>query len=110
MGQLNEAGIRADFSSGGWTLYRGNILLARGPKVHTFYPLYVTLRESGLFLVDLPVSSLWRGRLGHLSKSGITHLSKAGYIPKLSFSDHQFCEHCQYGKQTAVPHPTCAQE
>jgi hypothetical protein len=59
-----------------------------------------------LFVIDLPVSSLWHGRLGHLSKTGISFLSKAGYIPKLSFSDHQFCEHCQYGKQIANPHPT----
>ena len=42
----------------------------------------------------------------HLSKAGITHLSKAEYITKLSFSDHQFCEHCQYGKQVAASHPT----
>ena len=69
--------------------------VARGPKVHSLYPLYITLREGGLFLVDIPVSSLWHGRLGHLSKAGIMHLSKAGYIPKLSFSDHQFCEHCR---------------
>ena len=34
------------------------------------YPLYVTLREGDLFLVDIPVSSLWHGRLGHLSKAG----------------------------------------
>jgi hypothetical protein len=32
------------------------------------------------------VSSLWHGRLGHLTKAGIMHLSKVGYIPKLSFS------------------------
>jgi hypothetical protein len=56
--------------------------------------LYVTLREGDLFVVDILVSSLWHGRLGHLSKTGITYLSKADYIPKLSFSDHQFCEHC----------------
>ena len=108
VGQLNEADIRAGFSSRGWTLHRGNLLLARGPKVHPLYPLYVTLREGDLFLVDIPVSSLWHGRLGHLSKAGITHLSRAGYIPKLSFSDHQFCEHCQYGKQVAASHPTSA--
>ena len=89
-----------------WTLHKGNLLLARGPKVHSLYPLYVTLREGDLFLVDIPVSSLWHGRLGHLSKVGITHLSRADYIPKLSFSDHQFCEHCQYGKQVAASHPT----
>jgi 5'-3' exoribonuclease 2 len=56
--------------------------------------------------VDILVSSLWHGRLGHLSKTDITYLSKAGYIHKLSFSDHQFCEHCQYGKKVATPHST----
>ena len=61
VGQLDEAGIHAGFSSGGWTLHRGNLLLARGPKVHSLYPLYVTLREGDLFLVDIPVSSLWHG-------------------------------------------------
>ena len=72
------------------------------------YPLYVTLREDDLFLVDIPVSSLWHGRLGHLSKAEITHLSRAGYIPKLSFSDHQSCKHCQYGKQVAASNPSSA--
>jgi hypothetical protein len=52
------------------------------------------LKEGDLFVVDIPVLSLWHGRLGHLSKTGITYLSKADNIPKLSFSDHQFCEHC----------------
>ena len=47
-------------------------------------------------MLDIPVSSLWHERLGHLSKVNIMHLSRARYIPKLSFSDHQFCEHCQY--------------
>ena len=61
-----------------------------------------------LCTADIPVSSLWHGRLGHLSKAGIMHLSRAGYIPKLSFSDHQFCEHRQYGKQVAASHPTSA--
>ena len=75
---------------------------------YSLYPLYVTLREGDLFLVDILMSSLWHGRLRHLSKAGITHLSRAGYIPKLSFSDHQFCEHCQYGKQIAVTHPSSA--
>ena len=54
VGQLDEAGIHAGFSSGGWTLHRGNLLLAGGPKVHSLHPLYVTLREGDLFLVDIP--------------------------------------------------------
>ena len=57
-------------------------------------------------MVDILVLSLWHGQFGHLKKLNITHLSIVDYIPKLSFSDHQFCEHCQYGKQVAVSHPT----
>ena len=108
VGQLDETGIRASFSSGRWSLHRGNLLLARGPKVHSLYLLYVTLIERRHFLVDLPVSLLWHGRLRHLSKSGIMHLSRARYIPKLSFSDHQFYKHCQHGKQIVVAHLICA--
>ena len=84
----------------------GNFLLDGGPEVHSLYPLYVTLKEGDLFLVDFPVSSLCHKRLRHLSKADITHLSRAGYIPQLSFWDHQFCEHCEYGKQAATSHPT----
>jgi hypothetical protein len=94
VGQLDEAGFRTNFSSGGWNIHKGNLLLARGSRIHFLYLLYVTLREGDVFVVDIPMSSLWHGRLGHLSKAGITHVSKAGYIPKLSFSDHQFYEHC----------------
>ena len=54
---------------------------SRTESTLSLYPLYVTLREGDLFLVYIPVSSLWHGRLGHLSKVGITHLSRVGYIP-----------------------------
>ena len=46
--------------------------------------------KGALFLVDILVPSLWDKRLGHLSNYDITHISKANYNPKLSFSDHQF--------------------
>jgi hypothetical protein len=105
VGQLDEAGFRTNFSSGGWSIHKGNLLLARGLRIHSMYPLYITLQEGDVFVMDIPVSSLWHGRLGHQSKTGITYLSKAGYIPKLSFSDHQFCEHCQYSKQVATHVP-----
>ena len=82
-----------------------NLLLARGLKVHSLYPLYVTLREGHLFLVDIPMSSLWHGRCNHLSKADIMQLSRSDYIPKLSFSNHQFYEHCCYGKQAMTSHP-----
>ena len=45
-------------------------------------PLYVTLREGDLFLVDILLLSLWHGWLSHLSKAGITPLSKALPYPQ----------------------------
>ena len=36
----------------------------------------------------------------------ITHFSRVRYIPNLSFLEHQFYEHCQYGKQVVASHPT----
>ena len=86
--QVDEDGILAGFSLGGWRLHKTDLLLVRGPNVHPLYTLYVTLRESDLFLVDILVSYLWHGCLRHLNKTDITHLSKAEFIPKLSFLDH----------------------
>jgi hypothetical protein len=43
VGQLDEAGFRTSFSSRGWSLHKGNLLLARGLRIHSLYPLYVTL-------------------------------------------------------------------
>ena len=57
---------------------------------YTHLVLFVCQRESGLFLADLLVSSLWHGRFACLSKTGIAQLSKASYIPQLFYSDHQF--------------------
>ena len=44
-------------------------------------------------------------RRGHLSKTSIMHQSRASYILKLSFSDHQICVRCQYGKQNVLSQP-----
>ena len=58
VGQLDEENIRVGFSLEGWTIHKGNLLLVQGPNIHSLYPLYVTLREGDLFLVDILVSSL----------------------------------------------------
>jgi ATP-binding cassette subfamily B (MDR/TAP) protein 1 len=58
VGQLDEADFRTSFSSGEWSIHKGNLLLARGRRIQSLYPLFVTLRESDLFVVDMPMSSL----------------------------------------------------
>jgi hypothetical protein len=43
VGQLDEAGFPNSFLSRGWSIHKGNLLLARCPRIHTLYLLYVTL-------------------------------------------------------------------
>ena len=68
VGQLDEDDIGDDISWGRCTLHKGNLLLAWGLKVHSLYLLYATLRSGDLFLVDIPMSSLWQGRLAIWAK------------------------------------------
>ena len=97
--QLDEAGFRASFSSGGWTFHKGSLLLTYALKVLSLYMLYVTLRDRWFIqIVDLLMSSLW-----HLNKSGITRLSKDEYIPRISFFEHKFCEYCQTENKHLYP-------
>lgn len=85
-------------------IQKGSMLLARGAKCGTLYPLHV----SGVFdhvvaITELPSTSLWHCRLGHMSQNGMKLLCRLNYVPHLSFSDFEFCEPCLYGKQTNQP-------
>ena len=57
---------------------------------------------------DRHSDSVWVGNLQHCPIIGIGTIELNLYIPKLSFSDHQFCEHCQYDKQVIASHLTSA--
>ena len=52
------------------------------------------------------MTCIWHGHLGYMLQNGMEILSCYGHLPKLSFSDFAFCEHCQHGKQTRNAYTT----
>ena len=59
--------------------------------------------EGVVNVAKLQDSSLWHGRLGHMSQARLDRLMVIGYILKLQ-TKTDFCEHYQYGKQTRSVH------
>ena len=100
VGQLDDLGYKVDFVNQSWHISKGNLVLARGAKVGSLYPMYDSSRNDLLSVTELPNIAMWHSRLGHMSRKGMETLSHLGYLPSLSYSDFPFCEHCQYGKQT----------
>lgn len=105
VGQLDDAGFHTTFGFQSWKIQKGSMLLARGAKCGTLYPLHV----SGVFdhvvaITEQPSTSLWHYKLGHISQIGMKLLCRLGYVPHLSFSDFEFCEHYLYGNQSKSAH------
>jgi len=45
---------------------------------------------------------LWLARLGHMSKKGMTILSKRNLVGNKGLGKLDFCDHCVFGKQKKV--------
>ena len=80
------------------------MIVAKGNKVDSLYPLFVHKKEHLLAITNQPMTSIWHRRLGHMSRNGMEILSLYGHLPKFSFSDFAVFEHCQHGKQTRSAH------
>ena len=104
VGQLDDIGFKVIFASQSFRITKGNMVIAKGNKVGSLYPLVVHQKEHLLTVTGQPMTCIWHGRLGHMSRTGMETLSRSGYLPALSFSDFSVCEHCQYGKQTKSVH------
>ena len=55
-------------------------------------------------ITEQPSVSLWHGRLGHMSETGMKVLSRLGYLPCLRYADFEHCDHCIYGKHVQTSH------
>ena len=51
-------------------------------------------------------TQLWHARLGHMSKKGMTILSKRGLLGSKGMGKLDFCDHCVSGKQKKVSFST----
>ena len=71
------------------------------------YSMHVShVHEDSISIAKHLNTDLWHSRLGHMSKKGMQQLARTRYLPPLSFSDFQICEHCIYGKQIRKTSPS----
>ena len=98
-GQLDDIGYHTVFGSQSWKIMKGFMVIAKGVKCGSLYPMHVSfVNENVVAITKLPSTSLWHCRLGHISRSGMESLTRFGYLPVLPYSDFPCCEFCDYGK------------
>ena len=83
-----------------WKISNGNMHIGHEVKHNNLYPLTVIGQEGSLNREEMPNSRMWHGGLAHMSQTGLWRLMALGYIPDLQHTESDFCEYCQYGKQT----------
>ena len=83
IGQLDDSRYKVIFSSKSFHITKGNMVIVKGNKVASLYPLLVHKKEHLL-------TCIWHGRLGHMSRGEMETLSLFGYLPVLSVSNFQF--------------------
>ena len=99
---LDGGGYHTSFSIQHWKIQKGSLVLARGAKFGTLYPLHVSnVVDHVVAIIEQASASLRHGQLGHMSKNGMEILSSSGYIPCLSLANFDLCEHCVYGNKHA---------
>ena len=104
-GQLDDNGFYTTFGDGKWKICKGSTVIAKGSKRSTLYPLHVSsVSDHVVAITEQPSVSLWHGRLGHMSETGMKVLSRLGYLPCLRYADFEYCDHCIYGKHVQTSH------
>ena len=76
VGELNERGYKVIFDeSQSHRITKGNIIIGKGNKFGSLYPLFVHKKEHLLVVIDQPMMDIWHGSLGHMSPNGMAILS-----------------------------------
>ena len=100
-------GYSTSFGKGTWLIKKGNLVILRGQKHGTLYSMHVShVHEDSISIAEHLNTDLWHNRLGHMSKKRMQQLEHTRYLPPLSLSDFQICEHCIYGKQIRKTSPS----
>ena len=90
IGTLAEDGYMTTLGQSFWQITRGNLIMNHGSKYNNLYLLNVFSHEGSINVAELPIVSLWHGRLCHCSQAGLDQLTSIGYIPKLQHSESNF--------------------
>ena len=103
VGRLVDDGCFTTFGNNRWKISKGEMVMARGPKIGTLYILKATTEKSNLALSKEEISAdLWHKRLGHMSEKGLKILVGKSLLPGLKSYNLDLCEHCIYGRQIRV--------
>ncbi|MCO5609644.1 hypothetical protein L7F22_063874 [Adiantum nelumboides] len=104
-GQLDDARYHTTFGNQSRKLYKGSLVVMRGNKCGTLYPLHVSgVHNHVVVITEEPSVSLWHRRLGHMSQTRMEYLPRFKYIPVFDFFDFSTCEYCMFGKQNKSSH------
>ncbi|MCO5563638.1 hypothetical protein L7F22_017285 [Adiantum nelumboides] len=81
--QLYELGYTTVFENGSWLIRKANLVILKGQKSGTLYPLCVSsVKENDIYIAKtMPSTELWHSRLGHISQKGMKTLQRFGYLP-----------------------------
>ena len=71
IGQLDDNDYKVIFASQSFGIAKGNMVVEKGNKANSLYPLFVHTKEYWLIVIDQPMTSIWHGRLGHMSRNGM---------------------------------------
>ena len=95
---LAEDGYKMPPNESSWKIAKGSLHIGHGVRYKNLYPVTMISREESLNVAKMSTPSLWHGRLGHVSQTGLERLSALGYMPKLNRVESDFSEHCRYEK------------
>ena len=90
--------------SGVLKVSKGAFVVMKARKAGSLYVLHGSTMTGSVAVSSSPMSDsyvtkLWHMRLGHMSKKGLTLLSKRGLLCGQSTGKMDFSEHCVFGKQ-----------
>jgi transposase InsO family protein len=102
-GLLDDDGYYNGFGNGKWKLTLGSLIVGRGEKVSKLYVTHPKISCNNVNAVEnVDMSELWHKRLGHMSKKGMSILSKKNVLSGVHDVSLSKCSHCLAGKQTRV--------
>ena len=80
---LAEDGHKTTLGESSQHITTGNLQIVPGEKYNNLYLLIVINREGSINVAEMTTTTVWHGRLSHMSQSGLERLSTMSYIPTL---------------------------
>ena len=97
------AGFKQVFEANQYILSKKGMFVSKGYACDDMFKLNVEMNENSSFAYIVSCVNVWHGRLCHINKKYMKHMSGLGLIPKLE-NELEKCEICSMTKITRKPH------